>query len=501
MLIDKEIAERIRSEKGYDLITDVSKACDYIKDGMTIGVSGFTPADDPKIVPLELAKRAQNGKKIKVDIYSGGALGPVDGEMAAAGLIRKRLPFTHNPVIRKEINSGNVQYTDIHLSQVPQMINYGFLGKIDLAVVEVLAVTEDGNLIPSIAVGNTQVVVDAADEVIVEIAMKKSMKLEGMHDVYTIDNPPHRREIPVYSPNDRIGVPYIRCGWDKIKAIVLSDAEDRPHKMTEPDDVSKKIAENVLDFFKKEISEGRLPENLYPIQSGLGNVGNAMLKELKTSGLKHLSAYTEVIQDGMLELIENGTMDFASASCLTLSKEGYENFYENIDFYRKRMVLRPQEISNNPEIIRRLGIISINTALEADIYGNINSSHIMGKRMVNGIGGSGDFARNSSISIFTTPSITRKGDISCIVPMCAHIDHTEHDVMVIVTEQGYADLRGLSPKERAIRIIENCAHPDYRDKLMDYFQRACGEELCQTPQILEEALSWHCKYEKTGSMK
>ena len=114
----------------------------------------------------------------------------------------------------------------------------------------------------------------------------------------------------------------------------------------------------------------------------------------------------------------------------------------------------------------------MNSMIEADIYGNINSTHVMGTGMMNGIGGSGDFARNGYLSFFVTPSVAKDGKISCIVPMCSHVDHTEHDTQIIVTEQGLADLRGLSPKQRAQVIIDQCAHPDYRDQLQDYFDRA-----------------------------
>ena len=105
--------------------------------------------------------------------------------------------------------------------------------------------------------------------------------------------------------------------------------------------------------------------------------------------------------------------------------------------YRERIVLRPQEISNNPEIIRRLGVMAMNAMIEADMYGNVNSTHVMGSRIQNGIGGSGDFARNGYMSIFMAPSIAQKGTISTIVPMVSHVDHTEHDVQVIVTSRGW----------------------------------------------------------------
>jgi len=139
---------------------------------------------------------------------------------------------------------------------------------------------------------------------------------------------------------------------------------------------------------------------------------------------------------------------------LTPSADYLKKFIDNIDFYKQHIILRPQEISNSPEIARRLGVIAMNTAIEADIYGNVNSTHIMGSRLMNGIGGSGDFARSAYLSIFMTGSTAKNGDISCIVPMCSHVDHTEHDVCVIVTEQGLADLRNKSPRERALEVIK-----------------------------------------------
>ena len=173
---------------------------------------------------------------------------------------------------------------------------------------------------------------------------------------------------------------------------------------------------------------------------------------------------------------------------------------KNIRFYRDHVVLRNQEISNNPELARRLGIVALNTPLECDIYGNANSSHVCGTKMMNGIGGSGDFARNAGLTIFSTESVAKGGAISSIVPMCSHIDHTEHDVHIIVTEQGYADLRWKSPRERAELIIENCAHPDYRPLLREYYRDALKFG-GQTPHDLSRAFSFHQRFLETGSMK
>lgn len=500
--MEEELKVRLRSKIAESLITTPEEAAMIIKDGMVVGVSGFTPSGYPKAVPVALAKRAENGEKLKIDLYSGASLGPeIDTMLVEAGLIRKRLPYHTNATIRKAINSGNVQYIDMHLSQSPQYVNMGFLPKPDVVIVEALAITEEGNLILTTAVGNTPSFVKNTDAVIVEIAMKKPMSLEGMHDIYITENPPYRKPINICKADDRIGNPYVECGWEKIKAIVISDYVDKTRPLAEISDDAKKISENIIKFLKNEVSQGRLTNSLLPIQSGVGSVANAVLYGLCESEFENLTCYTEVIQDSMLDLLRCGKAVKASTTSITPSPEGQEQFFADIEFFKDKIVFRPQEISNNPEVIRRLGVIAMNTALEVDIYGNVNSTHVQGKKIMNGIGGSGDFSRNAGISIFTTASTAKDGAISSIVPMCSHVDHTEHEVMVIVTEQGYADLRGLSPKERAIKIIENCAHPDYRNKLMDYFNRANAEMPCQTPHILDEALSWHIEFEKSGSMK
>ena len=493
---------RLRSERALPLIMSADDAARLITDGMAVGISGFTNAGYPKVVPHALAEQVKNGRKIKIELYSGASVGPEgDTELTEAGAVARRLPYQTNSTLRKAINTGDIDYIDMHLGRSPEFIAAGHVRKPDIALVEALAITEDGHLIPTTSVGNTPTYVAEADAVIVEIAMSKPLALEGMADVYMCQKPPCRQPIPLTHPGDRIGTPYIPCGWDKIKAIVISDRSDLTRPLAAISEDSKKIGQNIIRFFEDEVAAGRLGKSLLPIQSGVGSVANAVLYGLRDSAFEGLTCYTEVIQDSMLDLVKCGKADIASCTALAPSPEAQTAFFDDIDFYKEHIIFRPQEISNSIEVSHRLGLIAMNTALEVDIYGNVNSTHVQGKKMMNGIGGSGDFSRSASLVIFTTSSIAKDGAISSIVPMCPHVDHTEHEVMVIVTEQGYADLRGLSPKERAVCIIENCAHPDYRDALMDYFQRACAESPCQTPHLLDEALSWHSRFEKTGSMK
>ncbi len=494
--------ERIRSEALKQKVVSAEEAAALIKDGMTVGTSGFTPAGYPKAVPLALAERAKAGEQLRVKLFTGASVGKeLDGAWAEAGIVEMRMPYQTNASMRNSINEGTAAYQDVHLSQVAQQVRSGFWGKIDVAIVEACAINEDGGIVPTTSAGNSNVYVEMAEKVIVEINTSQPLELEGMHDIYSPKNPPHREPIPITKTQDIVGTPYIPCDPDKIAAIVMCDIMDDCRPLGAIDEDSKKISGHLIDFFETEVKAGRLPENLLPLQSGVGSVANAVLAGLNESKFENLTSYTEVLQDSMLDLIDSGKVTCCSCTSVTLSPEGVKRFYDNIGFYRDKVIIRPQEISNNPEMARRLGVITMNTAIEVDLYANVNSTHIMGTRLMNGIGGSGDFTRNGFITFFTTVSTAKGGDISSIVPMVAHHDHTEHEVMVIVTEQGLADCRGTSPKERAQKIINNCAHPDYKPMLQDYFDRACKGKYHHTCHNIDEALSWHDRFNKTGSMK
>jgi len=498
-----DILNRVRNTALHAKIVSAEEAAAFIKPNMNVGTSGFTPAGYPKAVPLALAKRMEK-EPFQINLWTGASVGKeLDGALAKVHGIKRRMPYQTNKELRTQINNGEVQYCDLHLSESAQLARYGYMGgKIDVAIVEACAITEDGNIIPTTSMGNAASYVQTADVVIVEINTSQPLELEGMHDVYVPLDPPNRLPIPVVKPNDHIGTPYIPCGLDKIKYIVACDIKDDVRPFGEIDENSHKISQYIIDLFHKEVKEGRLPANLLPIQSGVGNVANAVISGFVDSDFTDLSVYTEVIQDGMFDLIDAGKLSFASGTSLSPSPTGLDRFYNNIKEYRKKLLLRPQEIANSPEVARRIGIIAMNTAIECDIYGNVNSTHIMGTKMMNGIGGSGDFARNAYLTCFFTASTAKNGLISSIVPMCSHIDHTEHDVDIIVTEQGLADLRGLSPRERALVIIENCAHPDYKPMLKDYFERADkATKHAHTPHLLKEALSWHERFVETGTMK
>lgn len=497
-----DISDRVRNKDLQAKIVSAEEVAAFIKPGMSIGMSGFTASAYPKAIPLALAERMKK-EPFTVDIWTGASTGPeLDDTLAAVHGIKRRLPYQTDNILRGEINNGSVDYLDLHLSESAQLARVGYLGKLDIAIVEAVAITEEGNIIPSTSLGNAASYVQQANVVIVEVNTTQPLELEGMHDVYVPLDPPHRLPIPIVKADDRVGTPFIPCTPDKIKYIVPCDIKDHTRDLAPIDENSKKMSQFTLEFLNAEIKAGRMPKNLLPLQSGVGNVANAVMAGFVDSDLEDLTVYTEVIQDGMLDLIDANKLNFASGTAFSPSPAGMERFYKDVEKYKKYLLLRPQEISNSPEVVHRLGVIAMNTALEVDIYGNVNSTHVTGTKMMNGIGGSGDFARNAFLTIFYTPSVAKNGAISSVVPMCSHVDHTEHDVDVIITEQGIADLRGLAPRARALEIINNCVHPDYKPVLLDYYNRAVeATKHAHTPHIIKEALSFHEKFIETKSMK
>lgn len=480
------------------------EAAQFVNNGDNVGFGGFTPAGCPKVIPQAIAKRAEEehaaGREFKIGMFTGASTGDrLDGALARAHAVKFRTPYQSSKDLRAEINSGEVPYFDMHLSLEAQELRYGFMGKVDVAIVEAADVTEDGQIVPTSGVGIMPTILRLADKVLVELNDRHPKEIRGMHDLAEPLDPPYRKEIAIYKPSDRVGLPYIQVDPEKIVGVVRTSEPNDDGGFSPLDDVTKAIGENVANFLVKEMEEGRLPKEFLPMQSGVGNVANAVLGALGSNPkIPVFEVYTEVIQDAVIELMKAGRVKFASGCSLSVSREVILDIYKNLDFFKDKLLLRPQEYSNNPEVVRRLGIITINTALEADIFGNINSTHVNGTRMMNGIGGSGDFTRSGYISIFTTPSTAKDGKISAFVPMVSHLDHSEHSVKIIITEYGVADLRGKSPRQRAEEIINNCVHPDYRPLLREYLEMGIKG---QTPQNLKAAFAFHEEVQKSGDMR
>ncbi|WP_342247111.1 acetyl-CoA hydrolase/transferase family protein [Pseudomonas sp. OTU5201] len=492
-------SDRVRLPSLLGKVMSAAEAAALIEDGMTVGMSGFTRAGEAKAVPQALAARAKE-QPLQISLMTGASLGnDLDKQLTEAGVLARRMPFQVDSTLRKAINAGEVMFIDQHLSETVEQLRNHQLKLPDIAVIEAVAITEQGHIVPTTSVGNSASFAIFAKRVIVEINLAHNPNLEGLHDIYIPTYRPTRTPIPLTRVDDRIGSSAIPIDPAKIAAIVITQQPDSLSTVLPPDHETQAIADHLIDFFKREVEADRMSNSLGPLQAGIGSIANAVMCGLIDSPFQDLTMYSEVLQDSTFDLIDAGKLRFASGSSVTLSARRNADVFGNLECYKDKLVLRPQEISNHPEVVRRLGIIGINTALEFDIYGNVNSTHVGGTKMMNGIGGSGDFARNAHLAIFVTKSIAKSGAISSVVPMVSHVDHTEHDVDILVTEQGLADLRGLAPRERARAIIDNCVHPDYRQPLQDYFSAACAKG-GHTPHLLREAMSWHINLEETGRM-
>ncbi|KAI8143327.1 acetyl-CoA hydrolase [Fennellomyces sp. T-0311] len=516
--VSAALKSRVRRPQLLKKVVNAEDTLQYFKNGQYLGWSGFTGVGYPKMIPTALADHVESNNlqgKMKFNLFVGASTGAeTEDRWAGLDMIDRRYPHQVGKNIKKGINEGRIRFADKHLSMFPQDLLYGYYtkdkpnGKLDVVIVEATAITEDGAIVPGASVGATPELLQMADKVIIEVNTRIP-SFEGLHDITMGSNPPYRKPYLIMSTEDRIGTTAIPIDQDKILAIVESDRPDNTGPNAPADDTSEAIANHLIEFLQHEVKHGRLPENLLPLQSGIGNIANAVIGGLAKSPFKDVTVFTEVLQDTFLEFFDSDKLKFASATSIRFSPEGFDRFYENWEKYKDRLLLRSQQVSNSPEIIRRLGSIAMNTPVEVDIYAHANSTMVCGSGMLNGLGGSADFLRNAKLSIMHTPSARpSKKDptgISCVVPFVTHVDQTEHDLDIIVTEQGLADLRGLCPRDRAQVVIDKCAHPDYKPMLQDYFDLATKKCLAagrgHQPHMLEKAFKMHTNLMENGTMK
>ena len=487
-----------------------AEAAGLIQHGQLLGVGGFGPAGAPKVITPALAERARaehsQGRDFRVHVVTGASIGAsCDGELAAADAIDRRLPFSVNAELRRAFNEGRVRYTDLNLSDNACQLRQGITGQMDWGIVEACHLERiEGGMVRvylTAGIGIAPTIFRLAREgVFVELNAWHGHHLMGIHDIYEIEDPWFRSPVLITHLMEKIGRPYVEVPAYRIRGIVHTDLPDEARSMTAPTEVTRRIGANVAEFLRWNMQRGYIYRDKLILQSGVGSGANAVLGALGDSpDVPNFHIYTEVLQEEPLRLIREGRVVSASTGALTISSEHLKEVYQNMDEYRGRLLLRPSEISNCPEIIARLGICSLNTALEVDIYGHVNSTKVCGSRMMNGVGGSADFTNNAMLSIFTCASTAKNGCISSIVPFCSHVDHTEHYVDAIATEYGVADLRGLCATERAEALIA-IAHPDYRPILRAYYDLA-RRNGGHTPHNLRAAFAMHDTYLRKGDMR
>ncbi len=464
-MIEKE--QRIRMAELRGKIATAKEAGLFFRDGMVVATSGTALSGYPREVFRALRERIQSGDSLRIDLLCAGPLGPeIEDSLAEVGGIRRRIGTVGSKLLRQAINRGEVGFLEGKTGKVCQYARRGYYGKIDVAVIEAAGINEKGQIIPATCVYDAPDWLDLASSAIIEINLRRPLGVEGLHDIYY---PEPGRCIPLNHPLERIGSPYIPLDPAKIRHIVFSDREDRDIPESPPGERTLRIAENIGNFLRKEKEQqGELP----PLEVGIGEVLNGFLSSLTRSDLSSLVFYQAVVTDPLLDLIDAGKVKGVSCSSLRFSASALNRFFSRLDHYQPYFIFRPVTLTNSAEMLSRFGVLAVNSGLEADIQGQINSSHSKGSQLIGGIAGSYDFARNSSISIFALPSTIQQGKISSIVPRVSHVDHTEHEVDVLITEHGIADLRALEPYERARRIIEQCAAPEFRVSMRAYLEKA-----------------------------
>jgi succinyl-CoA:acetate CoA-transferase len=472
--------------------TDPTTAAEAVGHEDLVLVSGFGGVGYPKRVPEALAA---SSRELSLSVASGGGVGgELDDQLVESGKLARRYPFQSRKTSRNAINSGSVAFHDRHISRFGDEILLGDLGTPDVAIIEAVAVGKDW-LVPSTSIGHTPSFIRSAEKLIVEVDYAQPLELARIHDIYERKLPPNREQIPLDGPVDRIGSPVIEFDPEKLVGIVETERADDPYTFRDPTEEDRAIGAHLETFLESEIERNPMLDESVHLQFGVGSVGNALMGALDDIefGDREVIYFGEVFQDGLLDGLDSGQLSGASATSLALSEEGQKRLFADIDRYSENVVLRPADISNNPALIERFGVVGINSAVEVDIYGNANATHLGGTRILNGIGGGGDFNRNSRLGVIALPSTASNGEISRIVPMTPHVDHTEHDFSIVVTEHGVADLRGMSPKERAQAIIR-VADPRFREELDEYrtqSMRGGGN----TPHDLGTALSWHANWQ------
>lgn len=493
------LQERIENKALLAKVVPVEEAVRHVTDRCVLATSGFTKSGEPKVFLPALAKHlAQHAPDTRIALFSGASLSE-EVEAPLAPFIGKRGPYMSSAASRKLIHAGVMDFADVHLSVFARNLMYGVYGDIDVAVVEVSRIRPDGSVVLSSSVGISAEALARAKKIVLEVNTVTE-DYTGFHDIVIPATPPRVGwPLPVVNVRDRIGTPYFEFDTSKVVAVVESRVPDYPVEFKPVDATDRRIAQNVIEFLRQCQQWFNWGKRIPPIQSGVGNIANAVIGELYDSPFTKLRFWTEVFQDGMLRYVEDDRkFDCASSTAISFSAEGRREFARLFDRCRDRLVLRPMWLSNSPELISRLFVVAMNTPIEVDIYGHANSTHIDGSRVVNGLGGSGDFLRNAYLSIIHTPSVRRLKDgrtVSCVMPYVRHIDHTEHDIKCVVTEQGFAlntDIR--SAKRRAEDIIARCAHPHFQPLLRDYLRIAGAGD---SPRItdIRKIESWWKEYD------
>ncbi|QID77991.1 acetyl-CoA hydrolase [Saccharomyces pastorianus] len=307
MTISNLLKQRVRYAPYLKKVKEAHELIPLFKNGQYLGWSGFTGVGTPKAVPEALIDHVEKNNlqgKLRFNLFVGASAGPEENRWAEHDMIIKRAPHQVGKPIAKAINQGKKDNKIL-----------------DYTIIEATAIKEDGSIVPGPSVGGSPEFITVSDKVIIEVNTA-TPSFEGIHDIDMPVNPPFRKPYPYLKVDDKCGVDSIPVDPEKVVAIVESTMRDQVPPNTPSDDMSRAIAGHLVEFFRNEVKHGRLPENLLPLQSGIGNIANAVIEGLAGAQFKHLTVWTEVLQDSFLDLFENGSLDYATATSVRLTEKG-----------------------------------------------------------------------------------------------------------------------------------------------------------------------------------
>jgi 4-hydroxybutyrate CoA-transferase len=353
--------------------------------------------------------------------------------------------FYHNSIFvgastREAVECGRADFTPCFFHEVPKLFRNGYL-PVDVALIQISLPDEHGYCSFGVSNDYTKPAAECAKTIIAEV----------------------NRNMPRTLGDSFIHVSQI----DYIVEASHPLIELKPPKIGE---VEKAIGRNCASL----IEDGST------LQLGIGAIPDAVLLFLKDK--KDLGIHSEMISDGVVELVEAGVITnkkktLHPGKIVVTFLMGTKRLYEFVND-NPMVESYPVDYVNDPTVImKNYKMVSINSCVQVDLMGQICSESV-GIRQISGVGGQVDFVRGASMgkdgkSIIAMPSTAAKGKVSKIVPILdegAAVTTSRNDVDYVVTEYGIADLKGKTLRERAKALI-NIAHPDFREALTEEFNK------------------------------
>ncbi len=427
--------EKYSYKKKKTVWTDADSAVRNIKKGKRVLIG--SGCAEPHHLVEALVRNAQCFRDNEVVHILTVGIAPYADPRYARNFRHNAFFIGHN--IRESVREGHSDYMPIFLSEIPRLFKTRQM-PLHAALIQVSPPDRKGFVSLGVSVDILPAAIAGADIVVAQV----------------------NRNMPATCGEARIP---LSC----IDFLVEADEPLIEFPQGDPDEVSMKIGRHLSRY----VRDGDT------LQLGIGAIPNAVLLHLKD---KHdLGIHSEMVSDGAIELYQNGNITnkrkrLNKGKTVVSFVLGTKKIFELIDRNRDFQFF-PTEYTNDPFVIsRNPNVVSINSAIQIDLTGQVCSDSI-GERFYSGFGGQVDFVRGAKRSeggrsFIALPSTAKNGSISRIVPSLAPgagVVTTRADVQYVATEYGVAYLHGKNIRERGLALVQ-IAHPQFRDELLAYLK-------------------------------